>query len=364
MNVMDFLKGFGASVASNNPVTMAVDTGANIADLGIAAAGYLGHKTGMLSAEQLPEPLDRKRLPGSSEWINQVSGVNDSTEATIGQLGGMFVNPGKAAAKLVGGQNAKNAPKAIQDFVWENKPLPEKYWTGKDKLPRFEISDEAAKVLAKQPPPGTFRRLEQVLEHPELFNQYPQLRKMQVKAITEEVAGPKWREARAFFNPTDGSIYINPDLPLKDLKSVLLHEVQHAIQRQEGFSRGAGELDSGHLAINILENYKNASPADKRKIRAVIKGDLGVDIEGPKARAMIAESLYRRKEGEWEARTVQERMNLTQGERDELHFLDQGGISGEPEPILWKDTWKRAFGHSDLPPLMDLKTGGLLPIKD
>lgn len=132
MNVMDFLRGLGSSVASNNPVTMAVDTGANIADLGIAAAGYLGHKAGMLKADQLPEPLDKSRIPGSSAWLDKSMGVNGSTEATVGSLAGMFVNPGRAARKVIietsklpGGAAAEEQMRKLKQMIDSPNVLPQ-----------------------------------------------------------------------------------------------------------------------------------------------------------------------------------------------------------------------------------------------
>ena len=46
-----------------------VDLATTLTNLGIAGAGYVGHKTGLLS--QPPELIDPRNVPGSSEWIGQ-----------------------------------------------------------------------------------------------------------------------------------------------------------------------------------------------------------------------------------------------------------------------------------------------------
>lgn len=52
-----------------NSLGSLVDLSTNVANLGIAGAGYIGHKTGLLS--QPPDLIDSRNVPGSSEWIGQ-----------------------------------------------------------------------------------------------------------------------------------------------------------------------------------------------------------------------------------------------------------------------------------------------------
>lgn len=76
-------KGLLAGISTNNPATLAVDTALNVADLARAGYGYLGHKAGMLSTDELPEPLERSKFPGSTESIREAAGVADGDLAFL-----------------------------------------------------------------------------------------------------------------------------------------------------------------------------------------------------------------------------------------------------------------------------------------
>lgn len=80
--------------------------------------------------------------------------------------------------------------------------------------------------------------LDKVLDHPELYKAYPELARIKVKELPEELVK----------NGTKGmmrgdTLYLAPDLDPKYAKSVMLHEVQHAIQDIEGFARGGNSAE-------------------------------------------------------------------------------------------------------------------------
>jgi hypothetical protein len=60
--------GVNAGVLAGIPGLVA-DTGANVIDLGRAAYGYAGTKLGFLKPEDMPAPLNRHNVVGSSQWI-------------------------------------------------------------------------------------------------------------------------------------------------------------------------------------------------------------------------------------------------------------------------------------------------------
>jgi hypothetical protein len=60
--------GVNAGVLAGIPGLVA-DTGANVIDLGRAAYGYAGTKLGFLKPEEMPAPLNRHNVVGSSQWI-------------------------------------------------------------------------------------------------------------------------------------------------------------------------------------------------------------------------------------------------------------------------------------------------------
>jgi len=87
-------------------------------------------------------------------------------------------------------------------------------------------------------------KLADIIQHDELFRAYPQLRNTSVR-FTDLPKG-----VRGEYDPSENAITL--DHSLRDApESTLIHEIQHAIQRAEGFARGANteywqrQLDNG-----------------------------------------------------------------------------------------------------------------------
>ena len=166
------------------------------------------------------------------------------------------------------------------------KDTEREYGKGLFKLPdnkyRFEIDDQPAKInlniddsvdafsgpnttsfeLEEVLPfseTGTTKNLGAVLDHPELFEAYPQLKDYKLKFYydTNKIA------ERGSFKRQINTLEINlaSFMPLsgtkkagelkKDIKDVLVHEVQHAIQEIEGFSKGANPSDNTGLRLRL-----------------------------------------------------------------------------------------------------------------
>lgn len=101
--------------------------------------------------------------------------------------------------------------------------------------------------------------LNEVLDDPELFASYPQLK--DVKVSVDELKSTE----KAHFNPNKNEIVLNSALDAQDMKSSLYHEIQHAVQKIEGFASG-GEV--GNL------NYKKlAGEAEARNVQARLGAD-------------------------------------------------------------------------------------------
>ena len=112
---------------------------------------------------------------------------------------------------------------------------------------RFEFSDREAKGIKKgllgtvfsKMENGVTRTLSDVLNHPELFSQYPELR----DAVITKIAGAGGSYG---YDPTAAYVHdieIGGDQPNSDAMSSLIHEIQHAVQAIEGFSRGSNPRD-------------------------------------------------------------------------------------------------------------------------
>jgi hypothetical protein len=102
--------------------------------------------------------------------------------------------------------------------------------------PRYELSEPKLEVNGANEMGDLHpHTLEHVLDHPELFKAYPELKGVEVKPV-----GPFDRMAgvKGYFNHVTNTLALSP-ASKEDMLSTALHEVQHAIQAREGFSKGA-----------------------------------------------------------------------------------------------------------------------------
>lgn len=205
-----------------------------------------------------------------------------------------------------------------------------------DKKLRRQISDSLSKVndkewtnirdnLIKTKTGASF--LGDLFKHDRLYKAYPEFRKLTVKLDPEYVASGTYGS----FNPNDYSIRVNPNLSNGQAKSTLLHEIQHALQTVEGFSKGSNPVQFEKQLLaqkrnlfneveefnrQLLEANANGDKAryglllDKRQqvVDQILKLD-GRDMMGIKERA---NREYLRTGGEFEARAVEGRQNIPQ----------------------------------------------------
>lgn len=197
--------------------------------------------------------------------------------------------------------------------------------------------------------------LDKVLNHPELFEAYPELRNITVYRRMAEVADPDITSNRGVYNPAYNQIYINSSLPDYIAHNVLLHEIQHAIQEIEDFSRG-GSPDSALLAIDdsnllkgarqyvkwVKKNIPAYTPVAKQErdkflstfrnmieqkdipgLRDFFKGDIKAKFEA-----------YQHLFGEVEARDVQNRQDFTVEERREWRPYESEHYNVDPESYI------------------------------
>lgn len=87
-------------------------------------------------------------------------------------------------------------------------------------------------------------RLSDVLDHPTLYKHYEQLFSLPIFFIHTTA------NTNYFFNPTDKFILICGDPKQDNIRSILLHEIQHAIQDIEGFGSG-GNLHFAKIVSSI-----------------------------------------------------------------------------------------------------------------
>lgn len=139
------------------------------------------------------------------------------------------------------------------------------WFKGVDGKWRFEISDEDADFnkgynVEEWRKNGTVFtglnfKLETILKHDKLFDAYPFLRKVQVvytNRLPDGVLG----------NYDDRHIDLAADMDAKKTLSVLMHEIQHAIQEYEGFASG-GNYNTVSEQVNyykdLIRRYNTSS---------------------------------------------------------------------------------------------------------
>jgi hypothetical protein len=216
----------------------------------------------------MQEYLENPTMPTASQaagFVGDVAqGAYETLEGavqgrgTIGDVAGLAVGSGagsmfgevpEGALRIFGGFRAARDPGVDASGT----PLPRS--TGTDELERFEIDDsqasfnptrvpqqnmssldnQADRNRIAQNPEQYFARLDQVLDHPELFRQYPDLGGLRV--VEDTSIDPR---TGGYYNPTQNLLAVSPNT-MKDpdfFRRVIVHEVQHAVQELEGFDLG------------------------------------------------------------------------------------------------------------------------------
>ena len=174
--------------------------------------------------------------------------------------------PGERLAKLLGrfdptraeifiGKSAKtwNEKQADRALAMEAVGVdPETIWreTGTFRAPdnewRQEISDFGAKGVYTHLPPSEERLAQMVLEHPELLEAYPDLANIRQFGLREPKARGSYEVTH--IQTEDGPKVLGEALVVRGpdeeaVASTALHEMQHAIQRREGFQRGSNPAE-------------------------------------------------------------------------------------------------------------------------
>lgn len=224
------------------------------------------------------------------------------------------------------------------------------FFKGADGQWRFEIDDSVAKFnkdWASNPTPTQKQtgmkivKLPEVIDHPELFEAYPKLKDYQViydnnfKGIAE-FSGEAIRVGKQPF--TEG-------IPAYQDKSIIMHEVQHAIQNIEGFARGGSPLSAvrGEYKLKYEQDVDKLRPTMIDLLAKERKGELlSSEEQGKldylkvlfdkyseywKAGDSAAYQHYLELAGEVEARNVQTRVDLTVAERQRLNPIDTEDVA-------------------------------------
>jgi len=317
-------------------------------------------------------------LPGDVVG-GKVDPMSDEGIGRAADLAGVLVmGPAPLAGKIAdgtlgsfAGASSKTADtKALEAaMVLDRKGYPSSeiydktgWFQGLDKKWRYEIpdheaqftenfADSAAKSIGdKEHFDGMY--LDEAIKHPELFRAYPELKNVELQIdnslkslgaylhgvptnVFERAMGAKdLPDTKQIIAINMDKILDNPSIhPLE----VVMHEVQHAIQRQEGFYTGSSPTASLESALNFLSNRifrKGATDEEVARLsnlQDVISQDPKTSTGNP-----ISRVLYNRDPGEIEARAVGAR--ATQPRAREMRPLESIKYEADPLIIPGKET--------------------------
>lgn len=223
--------------------------------------------------------------------------------------------PGTEARNLMAGANARRLPEALKDSFSKARDMDTAgeskskirqetgwYRAPTDKQWRWEINDKDSKLNValfqnmevEGSVVGSVTDLEILFSHPELYKAYPELRTVQVRK------SPASDPNRGSYGPA--GFTINESVSPEQARLTLLHEIQHWIQRYEGFFRGTS-LDT----VRSLIKDGTLTSADMFSMA----GMAALDVN-------FVQAIYYRWPGELEARMVSSRADLTDEERRQV----------------------------------------------
>lgn len=262
---------------------------------------------------------------------------------------------------LIGGVRAKGAPTGqlakAQEMLAEGKDKNE-VWRGtgwmkgveKGNVWKFEIDDSGAKWK-----PGfiadiktRFRKtlkLKDVFIHPVLYEAYPSLKdvKLKIEKLPQGNNGTYNTETNTIIINSTQAVDVKDEGDIQHAtRTILLHEIQHAVQEIEGFARGGSpetfeairQRDEKKLSTTI-KNYnellsKYAEEGNKEQYVAVLKvrdelTQKAIELQDYFGKKSFED--YQRLAGEIEAREVEIRKNLTKEQRRIMPpYVGEGGI--------------------------------------
>lgn len=194
----------------------------------------------------------------------------------------------------------------------------------------YQDLDRATKNKLKNEVNDFQASLNQNLTHPELYRAYPELANIESTAEFANIPRGRLEQTRVS-SIGAGNVPVNERIvgermtsqapTEEELKSVLLHETQHAIQNRENFARGGdynsriGNIEAEQMAQKYMDTFW---PIEEKKGRNF------VDVWDDAMRWVHSPSggqfeRYRNMAGEAESRAVQSRMNMTPEQRLETY---------------------------------------------
>lgn len=186
-------------------------------------------------------------------------------------------------------------------------------------------------------------RVEDILYHNELFEAYPQLKNIEIQFTK------KGSNSNAEWLPTENIIRVNADLPSEQAKNSLLHELQHAVQKEESWNTGADaysilkkhqdmqkNIYDQVTKLNVELKYYANKPEYADKYQELLAQRNALSKQYNPDPMVDALREYKAYGGEAEARLTQGREKLTKEERAKIYPYTKGdkALDIDPESAL------------------------------
>lgn len=231
---------------------------------------------------------------------------------------------------------------------------------GADGKWRYEIEDLKLKDTSWVFQSRRNLTLGDIIQEDELLTAYPQLADLKIKKVRG--TGASFYEGTIEIGTDYLKVFLkssNPDMVAKwqnDLRRTLGHEIQHAIQRIEGFARGGSssayhpntnssvieDIEEKTEELNKLiveynetsDSYKLSSEGQRRYNQIIA---LKKRLNKEKSNYQLGEEGYRRLAGEVEARNAEKRMDYTPEQRRETLLRETEDVAREDQIFLMKN---------------------------
>ena len=239
---------------------------------------------------------------------------------------------------------AEKAEKMYKEGVKPEKIFKETGWVvDTDGKAKFEFSDKDMKLKHTMKSLKTMDegRLEDIIDHEQLFKYYPKLKNAQVEFATRKEIG-----AEGDFLPLGDMLLIRiaKNQTREEMENTLIHEIQHAIQHEEGFAGGSspehwanvwkemteqidrykkdlpnGKETDDYAAIDLIRMDDGMEVAEKYEKLLARRDKLRGQFKGYGFRGTPIDKLvengaipYSHTKGEWEARQTEKRKDKDQ----------------------------------------------------
>lgn len=221
--------------------------------------------TVMLPGDVYKGDVDIKSAGGIDQAVRMGMNIGQSgliSGAAVPDKGtlGMFIGPKAKNFDTAKAESFKQSAEGVPFFDWDTRaPL----WgeTGTMQSPSGHLWQEISDSLSKLKVPFNkpFQaKLGDVLDHPDLFNSYPDLANVKVRNLGGIDPDKIGANALADLKKDEIVMNIAPNHE-EDFRSVLLHEIQHMIQHRDGIPNQGSPKDAYQNAIQATGMMETSS---------------------------------------------------------------------------------------------------------